>query len=120
MQRDFTDIEFTIVAKADDSAADNVTGRDYAIDVYVFQIVGISDGGAPLWADPSDLNGAVHSVDDSHPYAHGYVLRSGCSHWYFDEQDRLMLHGCERKDLVALGEILARAWDWAMELMGEK
>ena len=47
----------------------------------------------------------------------GGVKWDGCSNWKFDEQERVMLHGCSREDLVIFGQIMAECWDWAFDLM---
>ena len=49
-------------------------------------------------------------------YLHGSVKWDGCSNWHFDEQDRVMLHGCDRKDLLNIGEVMALCWDWTPDL----
>jgi len=47
----------------------------------------------------------------------GEVKWDGCSNWTFKEQDRNMIHGCDRTDLVNLGLVLAACWDWTRELL---
>lgn len=59
----------------------------------------------------------VDSIDDAEVYMHGSVKWDGCSNWYIDEQDRVMLHGCSRGDLLNTGEVMARCWDWAGEIL---
>ena len=54
-------------------------------------------------------------MDESEVYLHGIVKWDGCSNWHFDEQDRVMLHGCSREDLTNLGELMAKCWDYAKE-----
>ena len=49
-------------------------------------------------------------------YAHGEVKWDGCSNWYFDEQDRVMIHACDKDDLLRLGKILAECYDWTSQL----
>ena len=52
-------------------------------------------------------------MEDADVYLHGSVKWDGCSNWYFDQQDRVMLHGCSRADLVNIGEVMAKCWDYA-------
>ena len=67
--------------------------------------------GSPCYPDP------VESLNDAEPYLHGGVKWDGCSNWHFDEQDRVMLHGCTRSDLERIGAIMAACWDWTAELL---
>jgi hypothetical protein len=66
----------------------------------------------------SDCGRDAPSINESEPYLHGNVKWDGCSNWYFDEQDRVMLHGCNKSDLLRLGQVMAECWDWAGELLG--
>lgn len=53
-------------------------------------------------------------------FAHGTVKCDGCSDWHFDAQEENnadALHGCTRKDLTNIGEVLAAAWDSAKSLL---
>jgi hypothetical protein len=82
------------------------TIQEHSIDFAVYDIEERSwDDGAPIF-------------DESEPYLHGYVKWDGCSNWYFDEQDRVMLHGCNKSDLLRLGQVMGECWDWAAELLG--
>ncbi len=58
----------------------------------------------------------VDNLDEAEPYLHGIVKWDGCSDWHFDEQDRVMLHGCSREDVVRFGMIIGECWDWTAEL----
>jgi hypothetical protein len=58
----------------------------------------------------------MHAEDVDEIYLHGSVKWDGCSNWYFDEQDRNMLHGCDKADLQRLGIVMAFCWDWTVEL----
>lgn len=57
----------------------------------------------------------VSGIKDAEIYAHGYVKKDGCTDWIFG--DRAYMHGCTRDDVLAWGEMVARCWDWAMEIM---
>jgi len=48
----------------------------------------------------------------------GRVKWDGCSNWWFGDSDRgeNCFHGCERKHLLDLGQIMAECWDWTKEL----
>ncbi|WP_197962677.1 hypothetical protein [Burkholderia cenocepacia] len=104
-------LDFTIVAEVHESR----------VDFFVFDIIGWTGGrldSTPLWRrhraeSSSDL---VEDISHAERYLHGRVKWDGCSDWYFDEQDRVMLHGCSRSDLQRLGDVMAACWDWASEL----
>ena len=91
--------------------------NEYYVEFEVFEIAGKIGGGekegeriyAPMDGYPELKHAPV--------YAHGTVKWDGCSDWHFDEQDRCCLHGCHRKDLIALGGIMAACWDWTAELL---
>jgi len=72
----------------------------------------------PLWhkAGTGSYPAPVDTLDEAEPYLHGSVKWDGCSNWHFDEQDRAMLHGCCRKDVLRFGEVMALCWDWAADL----
>ena len=91
---------------------------DYEAEFLVYALEGVEADGSPLyhqkdvrsWPAPTD------HICDAELFLHGRVKWDGCSDWHFDEQDRIRLHGCAREDLTALGEVMARCWDWTAEL----
>lgn len=113
MTRHWTDLGFTAVV---------TELREYVVDFAVYEIEYVEPGppekllwhraGADVYPDP------VETLAEAEPYLHGSVKWDGCSNWAFDEQERgAALHGCSRHDLVRLGEVMARCWDWAGELL---
>jgi hypothetical protein len=68
--------------------------------------------GSPTRPDP------VESLAEAELYLSGEVKWDGCSNWRFDEQDRVQLHFCGRKQMAAIGELLARLHDLAAILGG--
>jgi len=61
----------------------------------------------------------TESLDEAEIFVQGRVKWDGCSDWYFDEQDRAMIHGCSRSDIQRLGDVLSLCWDWTAELCPE-
>ena len=58
-----------------------------------------------------------HAGSQAEELASGHVKWDGCSNWRFGDDDRCCLfHGCERKHLTDLGQIMAECWDWTKEL----
>lgn len=115
-RKDWTDIEFTAIT---------TSVSEHVVEYVVYAIEGVTTEGIVLWhAAGATWPDPVADLTQAEIYLHGSVKWDGCSNWHFDEQDRLMLHGCTRRDLMNLGEVLARCWDWTRELLpnfeGEK
>jgi hypothetical protein len=106
--RHFRELEFTVVAKP----------HSHHVEFTVYDIEGWSESGEPVWhkADSDRYPDPVNTLEAAESYLHGSVKWDGCSNWHFDEQDRVMLHGCGRRDVLRFGEVLAMCWDWAAEL----
>lgn len=107
------DLGFTIVAEA----------HEYRVDFTIYDIEGFAVGDAqsedrPLWhkAGSTSHFDVVYSVEEAEPYMHGEVKWDGCSNWYFDEQNRVMLHGCCKADVQRFGDVMALCWDLAAEM----
>lgn len=108
------ELEFTIVAKP----------NDYWVNYKIYDIAGWSEGetqgvyDVPMWHKAGAISGmdTVETLDEAEPYLHGRVKWDGCSDWHFDEQDRLMLHGCSRANVQRFGDVMALCWDWTAEL----
>ena len=64
----------------------------------------------------SDSFDMTDSLEDAEVYLHGFVKWDGCSNWHFDEQDRVMLHGCSKSDVQRFGDVMALCWEWTAEL----
>ena len=58
----------------------------------------------------------VQHIEDAEVFLHGSVKWDGCSNWYFDEQDRIMLHFCGEEHGAEIGELFKRLYAWAREL----
>lgn len=86
--------------------------EDYVVSYEVFEIAGWQDGDKPLFGSEF-----VDKLEDAQVFLHGDVKWDGCSNWYFDEQDRGMLHGCSKENLLSIGGVMAACWDWSAELM---
>lgn len=101
------DLGFTIIA----------TVYSHWVEFILYEIKGWDSSGAPHWnRKDADTWDPVDSLEESEPYLHGDVKWDGCSNWHFDEQDRVMLHGCGRHDLTKIGEVMGFCWDWTAEL----
>lgn len=106
----FNDIGFSVVAEVE---SHHVSFNCYAHDAWDMD-------GTPLFhrkGSPCHPD-CVNSIDSAEIYLHGCVKWDHCSNWWFDEQDRgVMLHACSREDLINIGELMARCWDWAPEIL---
>jgi hypothetical protein len=84
----------------------------------IYEVITLEKDGSPLFQDPKEkISGIfVNTIEQAEPYVHGYIKWDGCSNWYFDEQDKCMLHGCSREDLDRFGKVLVACWDWMSDL----
>jgi hypothetical protein len=102
-----TELGYTIVAEP----------QGHHVDYTVYEVVATDMDGKLFWGGGEcGMEGMVETLEDAEPYLHGSVKWDGCSNWHFDEQDRVMLHGCSRANVVAWGEVMAACWDWTREL----
>lgn len=108
MIKHFSNLFFTIKA----------IPKDYYVDYFVYAIQGITLEGDPLWKEINTENSSnlTDSLEKAEIYLYGTVKYDGCSNWYFAEQDRALLHGCDKQDLENLGKILGICWDWTIHL----
>ena len=98
--------------------AAKVTNQEsHRIEFVVYEIEGVTDKGQRLFhkKDSPTNPDPVETMDEADVYLHGSVKWDGCSNWYFDEQNRVMLHGCSREDLTNLGEVMAKCWDYVKD-----
>ena len=108
-------VAFTVVAEVHESR----------VDFTLYNIEGWGEGATkgeydqPQWhrAGSGTWPDGVETLEEAEPYLHGEVRQDGLSHWYFDEQDRVMLHGCSKADLQRFGDVMAFCWDWASRLL---
>ena len=93
----------------------------YHVDYTVYDHEGRDEHNNPLFHRAgSELSpDPVARMAEAEPYLHGTVKWDGCSHWHFDEQDRIMLHGCSKEDITRLGDILGECWEWTRKLCPE-
>jgi hypothetical protein len=98
---------FVILAKPD----------EYVVEFKAYQVTGVDgNGGAPLFGDMSN---ATTNLSEAPVFIHGSVKWDGCSNWHFDEQDKAMLHFCGPEDAAEVGQLLARMYEIARELLGK-
>lgn len=101
---DFKELMFTVVA----------TPYEHRVEFLIYDIMGIREDGKVLWKrKDSQFGDPVESLADAEIYIYGSVKWDGCSNWHFEEQERVMLHGCSRKDIERYGIVLATCWDIA-------
>lgn len=104
------DLQFTVVA----------TVHSHWVDFAIYDMVSWADD-TPAWCALVESGGGgrvpVDSLEEAEVYLHGSVKWDGCSNWHFDEQDRVMLHGCGRADVQRFGDVMAMCWDWTAKLL---
>jgi hypothetical protein len=107
-------LNFTVVANV----------YSHYVEYVIYDIVAHGEGetegvyDAPEWPRIGQVCGGdtVSNIVEAEVYLHGSVKWDGCSNWHFDEQDRVMLHGCSKEDIRRFGDIMALCWDWTAEL----
>ena len=108
--RHLEQFNFTVVAEV----------RSHYVEFRVYDIEGweVSPVQKPLWtrAGATGHPDPVDTLEESEPYLHGSVKWDGCSNWHFDQQDRVMLHGCSREDVQRFGDVMGYCWDWTAQL----
>jgi hypothetical protein len=108
------DLNFSVVAEIHRHRVDFAI---YDISGYaVGETVGVYD--VPEYPSVGQVS-SMHTtanLEDAEVYLHGEVKWDGCSNWHFDEQDRVMLHGCSKADIQRFGDVMALCWDWTAEL----
>ena len=104
----FKDLGYFVVAEP----------HPYFVDYKIYQVEGVLASYEPIFhrAGSRSYPDPVDTFDESEVYVSGSVRRDGCSNWHFDEQDRAMLHGCTKFDLLNLGKILAECWEMTSDL----
>lgn len=107
--RHFPDLGYSVVAEP----------HGHHVSFNVHEIVGVEENGTVLWQRAGSAFNREYatSIDEAQIFLHGDVKWDGCSNWHFDEQDRVMLHGCSREDLTNMGAVMGQCWDWAKELL---
>ena len=102
------ELDFTVVAQV----------HEHWVDYAIYDIEGWQDN-APCWHKAGSMHypDDVSRLEEAEPYLHGTVKWDGCSNWHFDEQDRVMLHGCSKADVQRFGDVMAYCWEWTRELL---
>lgn len=85
--------------------------KEYWVSYKVYEVAGWMDDTqtTPLYGSEWSTN-----QEDGHVIVEGDVKWDGCSNWSFNEQ--VMLHGCAREDLEAVGRMLSECWDMTATL----
>jgi hypothetical protein len=94
---------------------------DTHVEFEVYEITGMAfTDSAGVSHPPSfDVNEELAATEDMREadvFLHGSVKWDGCSNWMFDEQDRCMLHFCEKESAANIGVLFTRLYEWAKEL----
>lgn len=105
----FKELSFTVVA----------TPHSHYVEYKIYDHAGYNEDGSPLFQKGGSQCSPdpVETIEESEVYLSGSVKWDGCSNWRFDEQDRVMLHGCCRDDILRYGLIMAACYDLTKELV---
>ena len=104
----FEDIDYTV---------ESTTHDGYFVEFKVYGLLWVDDEG-PAWNKKDSLHSPnpVRTLSEAPVEVDGSVKWDGCSNWDFCDNG---YHFCSRGGITKLGEVLARCWDWAAELMPE-
>lgn len=103
VQKYLKDMAFTVIANPE----------EYHVDYQIYEVTGWLMDGQPLYGDQQEFE---EITEKTPKFAHGFVKWDGCSNWHFDVMDDCMIHGCTRKDVQRIGDVLGICWDWTKEL----
>lgn len=99
------------------------THGDYSCDFVCIQCVALGDSGGKYdipWyprAGATAGHDQVEKPELAQVYLSGHIKWDGCANLRFDEQDRVMLHFCGRRDAEKVGKLLGRLYDNAADLI---
>ncbi len=106
-QKTWEDIGFMAVAEPKESSCDF---KAYRVWVHGDKLL-------PSKKKADSLPDFAESLEDAHVYLDGFVKWDGCSNWTFAGELCPPLHFCDKQEAVNIGELLARLYDWAAELI---
>lgn len=103
----FNDINFSVSFEAD----------DYNCDFKVYEIIGWNDDKKHIpYFNRENYTSSpdpVENITDAQIFLHGHIKWDGCSNWYFDEQDNIMLHFCYKEQGENIGKLFSQLYDIA-------
>jgi hypothetical protein len=114
MRYDFNALDFTVVASQI---------NDVVVSFDVYEIVARGESAAKgvydvvNWRSKEDYQDTTTDITKARRYLHGDIKWDGCSNWYFDEQDHVMLHFCSLKQIEAVSGVMKECWDIAAGLI---
>jgi len=88
---------------------------DHVLEFVSYKIRGRNDDGKPFYERDDDEPSVNHteSLSDAQPFCSGFVKWDGCSNVQFDEQEKVMLHFCDRREAGDVGRLLEAVYDQA-------
>ena len=119
MRKDFKDIMYTVVMERGNcpSYPRGDDPRVFHCDFKVYSIYGIDSAGFVIFEHPEKCSHPVDTIQEARLFMHGEIKWDGCTNFHFDEQDKLMIHMCGRKDMADLATLFDRLYAMADEVM---
>lgn len=111
-RKDLQALRFTVVAEVNENLDDA-----YHVDYVVYEACYFDEVTTISWRPKGDDNGVTDSLGDAQVFLHGCVKWDGCSNWWFDVEDEIALHCCERWEITRISEVMAMCYDWTKELL---
>jgi len=93
--------------------------KEYWQDIEIYTLDGLKLDGRPAYHKKGDpcYPSHVELLSEGEIFLIGRIKWDGCSHINFSDT---YFHGCSRQDLLNIGEILAKAHDKCIALMGRE
>lgn len=111
-RKDLQDLRFTVVAEVKEDL-----NEAYHVDYVVYNACYFDDDTPIQWRHKDNWNDITDTLENAEIFLHGSVKWDGCSNWWFDIEEQIALHCCERWELTRVGEVLAFCYDWTKELL---
>jgi len=111
-RKDLEKLRFTVVAEVNDDME-----KAYHVSYTVYTAHYFDDVTPISWVPKEDCNGRTDKLEEAEVFLHGDVKWDGCSNWWFDVEDEIALHCCERWEIARVSEAMLFCYDWTKELL---
>lgn len=114
--RHFPDIRYSVVM------TEKKEGQCF-VEFTTHELAGSDETGSMLFyrkgAKSNATEEEIDDINEAEIYLEGSVKWDGCSNMVFREQERVMLHFCEKKEAQNIGVLMGYIYDMAEELISE-
>lgn len=103
----FQEFGFTVVAHV----------KQFVVEFEVYEIFGTDDGSIVWVSVKGDEYVGVDQLADARLFLKGEVKQNGWSNWHFVVNEEALITRSTRSCLTDIGEIMAKCWDIAKDLI---